>query len=125
MEMKPFQYGEFSAVIDFTDFRRQEKYEADYEVYKQRIAAVDLKSSSYATQLRALFDAAAFILEETLGEGACNKLLGDSSSVNEAMDAFQALVDYRKSQDDATAASWTEIAEKYSPKNRKQRRAEK
>lgn len=122
MNIKPFKYGSFEQTVDFTDYRRLEKYEADMIEYQKRLAAATAGEKSYAAQVKGMFDAVVFIFDSTFQKGASNQILGESTSLNEAITAFHALVEYRQAQDKETTANWTHISEKYSPKNRQTRR---
>lgn len=125
MSVKVFQYGNFEGVVDFTDFRVLEKYEKDMGEYQRMVTVATGDEKSYAAKIHGLFDAVVFIFDSTFGEGASNQILGESTSLNEAIQAFNALVEYRQAQDNESTASWKQIADKYSPKNRQQRRAGK
>lgn len=125
MNLKPFQFGKFKGVIDFTDFAVVERFEAALEDFHARIADAENNNTTYKQSLKAMFDAVTDLLESTLGEGASNQVLGSTTSMNEAMGAFQALVDYRHAQDLSVSQDWMKTAEKYSPKSRPKARAAK
>lgn len=118
MGATPFKYGNFEKVIDFTDYRVLEKYDLDLEEYRKKIEAAQDPNKAYPVQIKEMFETAVFLLEETLGDGASNQILGDSTSLREAIDAVQALTDYRSSQNALNTAHWTQIKQKYSPKGR-------
>lgn len=121
MEKKPFQYGDFEGVVDFSDYRVLEKFESDMSEYQQRVQNATAVES-YPAQIRGLVEAVAFVFDATFGEGAGERVLGGSGSLDTAMTAFDALVTYRLEQDAAALAGWQQLGNKYSPKNRGQRR---
>lgn len=117
MTLEPFKYGDYNATIDFSDFSVVDKFESAIKELDEDIKSANSKSQ-YIDIVKGLFYAITNLFDSTLGEGASNEILGSSTGLNSALDALQALVDYRHQQGGLLTQAWKSIAKQYSPQRR-------
>lgn len=121
---KTFTYKDLEAVIDMTDYRTVEKWEAALEQFKKS-SELALQKKKTSEQLKSVFGAYADMLDMICGEGATKKALGESQSVDEAVAVFTALRDFANQQEQGNAARYKSLSSQYSPKGRTRAKAAK
>lgn len=116
-----FKYGDFEGVYKSTNYVQVEALENALE---QLIT--DTQTASQAeresAKIKGMVLAIAAVFDNVFGEDAANKVLGDSTDLNDAFDALMALIDFSNTQDLQAAERWKSVVSKYAP-NRAARRA--
>lgn len=117
-----FQYGDFSAAFDVTDYVAVERYEAQVEIYNREMEKSKEKKPESAILKHQVLTIAEFF-DGMFGDDAANKILGDTTSGYQAAQAFSAFQVFVSKQSEATSQFYAAISNRYSPANREQRRA--
>lgn len=121
---KVFKYNDFEVECDLSDYLVAEKWENALEAYESRrkeLAAIEKPKTSEV--MKNLVLAIADFLDLAFGEGACNEILGDTTSLDKAIDAFNAAQQFSIIQNAETSQKWKTLVVEFDPKNRAQRRA--
>lgn len=106
--MTPFEYGGYSKAIDFTDYKVAESLEKELVEFNRAVNSIKDKENS-AKQMKAMFLAIVRMIEAAAGKGSSNDILGDSSSLNEALLAMRALLDYKNKQTKESVDTWQQM----------------
>lgn len=119
---KIFKHGDFEAPLDLSDYRVLERWENALAAVGEKNAAIP-ETDRVSAQIKARIEVIAFAFDEMFGDGAANRVLGNCTSIEDALLAFSELIEFARGQSETTAAKWREIGGKYAPANREQRRA--
>lgn len=119
-----FKYRDFEIEYNLSDYTKLEKWENALEAYEERRKELqgdpDIKNHQ---KLKNLVLAIGDFFDAAFGEDAANKILGETTNVDEALSAFTAAQTFGIEQSQERAERWNSAAAQFSPKNRAQLRA--
>lgn len=119
-----FKYNGFEAEYDFADYEQVKKWETALEAYEARRKSLPANKTAKGSEImRNLVLAVADFFDSVFGEGAANSILGKTTNVNAALDAFRAAQKFCIDGANENAKQWNSAAAEFTPKNRAQRRA--
>lgn len=118
-DIKIFEYNGYEFEFDLADADASEKYENAVEIMAEEEKGVP-KAGKLSVIYRAQCGLIKRFLDNTLGEGAGNKLCGEKDNITNCYATYSAFLDFVSAQRDTIIASKNVIS-KYS--NRAQRRA--
>lgn len=109
-----FQHGTFTYEGDPTDYRFLERWEDALEAFNAaRQTALEHERESQ--KIKGFVDAIADFFDGVFGDGTAKKVLGESTSFDEAFSAFETVCAFSS----AGAQSITSRANKYLPKGKR------
>ena len=121
---KIFKYGGFEGKLDLADYIDLERWELALDKIRKVGSAANENERASETMKRTVLAIAALLDDVFPDQNASNLILGSSTSVDDAMGAYDAILQFTSSQNENVTNKWKEITNKYAP-NREQRRAKK